>query len=62
MTRVPEVGEIVFAPYEGDFYRGKVVKFDNKTQMVDVSFIDYGDATTVPLSVCKEPLDDIMKV
>ncbi|CAG7723669.1 unnamed protein product [Allacma fusca] len=62
LDRLPSVGEIVFAPYNGDFYRALVQQVLSEKKIVRVKFIDYGDSNCVKLSNCREPSDEIMEM
>ena len=62
MSRIPEKGDIIFAPYRGEFYRANVEAVLAGKQTAQVDFIDYGDHAIVSLSKCSDVCETIMRV
>ena len=52
--------EILIAPYQDEYYRGKVTNVIG--DQVTVEFVDYGDMATVATSECKELTPEINAV
>lgn len=49
----PKCGEIVAAPFEGEYYRGRVISVNATTDMVRISYVDYGNTDEVQFDQLK---------
>ncbi|XP_038105261.1 uncharacterized protein LOC6032629 isoform X2 [Culex quinquefasciatus] len=59
LAGAPKVDDVVFAPYQGMFYRAKVLAV--KETKIDVQFPDFGNLETVALKECREILNEELK-
>jgi len=62
VTETPVVGEVLLAPYDGNYYRGVVKTVDPSDKTVVLEFIDYGDRARCPFESVRLPTEEIMKV
>lgn len=60
LQEVPEVDDVVFAPFQGIFYRAKVLAVKGETK-IEVQFPDFGNLDTVVWKECREILNDELK-
>lgn len=54
LTKYPKTGDILAAPFEGDYYRGRVISVNTIDDMVRIGYIDYGNTDNVPFDKLKE--------
>lgn len=59
LEEAPEVEDVVFAPYQGMFYRAKVLAV--KEGKIEVQFPDFGNLDTVVWKECREILNEELK-
>lgn len=54
ITKYPKTGDILAAPFEGDYYRGRVISVNTIEDTVRIGYIDYGNTDNVPFDSLKE--------
>lgn len=53
MAKYPGSGDLVAAPFEGDYYRGRVISVDVSNDTVKIGYIDYGNSEEVQFAQLK---------
>ncbi|CAG7819653.1 unnamed protein product [Allacma fusca] len=61
LSSTPTVDDIVFAPYDHDFYRAKIEQVDLGQEEVLVHFLDFGDTKNVKIRDCRAPCNQLME-
>lgn len=59
LKEIPHVDDVIFAPFMGGFYRGKVLRIQE--DQLEIQFPDFGNIAVIPWKQAKEIADEDLK-